>query len=302
MNKFAIETKIIITPADMSYVRNLYMPLVGVESVALFQAFVDYNAFSQNTISYFAFKDLEKLLDIKSIDLHKSRMKLEAVGLIRTFEKADGVNAIIRINKPLSVSEFKMNKLLFNQSINVIGEEAFERFEYANKQTEYNKDDFSEVSAKYQDLFDINATKKKTVTANTLEFETPSMDTVEDAIKGLPSAQFVYFLTNKKISNSVHSSISHLQNIGLKDGSLNEIINYSFNVNGKVVSNHVLTIGNDFVLKNKVTHKEIKDELFVAFNSKTSQIDEPTVKEQEPTINSGETLEWDELFDSLGEL
>ena len=299
MKKFAIEVNNTISPMDMSVLRNLYTPIIGIEATALYSSFIDYQTFSKNVASYFSFKDLQRSMGIKDIELHRSRTKLEAVGLIRSFEKADGVHMIIRVNKPLSIKDFKSNSLLFNECISVIGEEIFERFEYSIKHVAYNKDDFSEVSAKFQDLFDINAVKpKKQVMSNTLEIADASFDSVEEAIKGLPSTQFVHFLTKKRISNSLHSSISHLQNIGLKESSLNEIINYSFNVNGKIVSNHVLTIGSDLVSKNKTTHPEVKEELFVALNSRGSSIDEV----ETVPVSSGETLEWDELFDSLGEL
>ena len=288
MKKFAIEVNKTISPMDMPVLRNLYTPIIGVEATALYSSFIDYHSFSKNVASYFSFKDLQKSMGMKEIDLHRSRMKLEAVGLIRTFEKADGIHMIIRVNKPLSIVDFKSNSLLFNECISVIGEEIFERFEYSIKHVAYNKDDFSEVSAKFQDLFDINATKaKKPSITNTLEIADVSFDSIDDAIKGLPSSQFVNFLTKKRISNSLHSTISHLQNIGLKENSLNEIINYSFNVNGKVVSNHVLTIGSDLVSKDKTTHSEIKEELFVALNSKGSGIEEAEVAPA-PT---GEVLE-----------
>ena len=299
MKKFAIEVNNTISPIDMSVLRNLYTPVIGIEATSLYASFIDYQTFSKSVASYFSFKDLQRSMGMKEIDLHRSRTKLEAVGLIRTFEKADGVHMIIRVNKPLSIQDFKSNSLLFNECISVIGEEIFERFEYSIKHVSYNKDDFSEVSAKFQDLFDINASKpKKQIISNTLEIADASFDSVEDAIKGLPASQFVHFLTKKRVSNSLHSTISHLQNLGLKENSLNEIINYSFNVNGKVVSNHVLTIGSDLVSKNKTTHIEVKEELFVALNSKSSNIEEA---EAAPKA-TGETLEWDELFDSLGDL
>ncbi len=296
MKKFVVEFNNDISNQDIKNLRNLYTPIIGIESVALYTAFVDQQSFSKKVASYLPFKEIEKLLKIDALAIEKARMNLEAVGLIRTYEKADNVNFIIAVNSPLKIEQFKQNKLLFNKYMAVVGIEQFERFEYLENNKKYSKDEFKEVSAKFQDLFELGKTSDKKSINNTLEFSNISVQTIEEAIVGLPSAQFVNFLTDKKVSNSLYSNISHLQNVGLQENAINEIVNYSFKVNGKIVANHVFVIGNDLVAKGITSHKEIKAELIEAFGSKTSL----DADKQETVVNNGESLEWDELFDSLG--
>ncbi len=297
MKKFAVELNISISEKDTRNLRNLYTPIIGTEASALYLAFLDYQKFSKNVASYIPFKELEKLLREDSLSLQKSRTKLEAVGLIRTFEKADNVNFLIAMNAPLNVTQFRKNTLLFNLFIDQVDESTFERFEYLERNSKFNKDDFSEVSAKFQDIFDINTKPKSNKIENTLELSNVAKQTVEESIKGMTPVQFVLLITEKKITNAVYSTVSHLQNLGMKQSSINEIINYSFKVNGKVVSNHISVIGNDMVVKEKTTHNEVKAELFAALNSKTTI--EAKEEEKKPA-SKGELLEWDELFDSIG--
>ncbi|WKX02699.1 hypothetical protein [Candidatus Mycoplasma mahonii] len=296
--KFSTELKTNMDDNNLIILRNLYSPVIGIHAVSLYQLLIDYNNFSQNGISFFSFKDIQNTLGINEVEVVQARRKLEAVGLIRTYEKADNKHQIITINSPISVANFKKNKLLFNNCIKVIGDESFERVQYLMKNRILNKEEFYEVSVKFQDLFEIDDIEKKKQLI-TDEMISPTIESVSDAIIGLPPSQFAYFLTKRKSPHSLVANILHMQNIGLSESSINEIINYSFNVNGKIVANHILVIANDLFKKDKITHQEIKDELLAAIHSKiTANSDE----DKQITESSGEILEWDDLFDSLGEL
>ncbi len=298
LKKFVTEIKTKLTENDLLISRNIYQPIVGIGPISLYQLLIDYHKmFKQSSVFHF-FNDIAKTLGLSMNELEQYRMKLEAVGLIRTFERADNIHGIIVVNPPLCLEKFRKNSLLFKQAVKKVGEEIIERITFATNEPSFNKDDYKEVSVKYQDLFDITVEKQQT----TLEIELPDYTNKDEAINALSHAQFAKYITSTRVSPTLLAIFQDLQKIGFSSKSLNLISDYSFAINGKIVANHVKTIADDLFSKSITGAAEVELELKNALKSKNS-IETGT---KQMTMSATETTEdagnWDDIFNSLGDL
>lgn len=302
---FITEKKQEILHDDFVSLRSLYTPVIGKEAVFLYTLLNDYHFINKRSMDYIPFADLAKTMGMTETALLVERKKLEAVGLIRTFEKADNEHFIIRLNKPLSPVMFRKNSLLYKEAVKKVGDLIIERVEFAIKEREYKKDEFKEVTTKFQDIFSL---QPKIDQSNTLEMALPANQTKEDAINGLTFAQFIFFITGKKISPSQLSVISAIQNLGLSDKSINIIVDYSFNKNGRVVSNHIKAIAEDLIQKGITSSATIFKELnFIKEAVKQEQQDIIAKQNKLDGVEDSKahertTEEWEDLFNALGGL
>lgn len=297
-HQFTTELKSHLTDKDFLSLRTLYTPVIGKDAVMLYSLLFDYYNLSKDSNTFYEFNDLAITLGMTEDQLIIERKKLEAVGLIRTFEKADNVHNIIRINQPLAPAQFRNNSLLFKSAIAKIGELMFERIEFSTKTKELSKDDYSEVTTKYQDMFEIVETRVAEI-SNTLEMALPTVKSKEEAINGLTSTQFVFFLTGAKVSPSQLSNFQQIQNAGLSSKSLNLIIDYSFEINNKIVTNHIRKIAEDLLTKDLKDASSIEKELLAAKGSRQASF--VSTKAVEPKLEeTADIASWDDLFKSLG--
>lgn len=294
--QFMTELKANIGEMDFLTLRTLYTPVIGKDAVMLYSLLFDYYNLSKNNGSFYSFNDLAITLELSEEALIMERKKLEAVGLIRTFEKADNIHFIIRINQPLSPAQFRGNALLYKSAVAKLGELMFERIEFSTKVKELSKDDFAEVSVKYQDMFSMELPAVKSM-ESTMEMALPSIKSKEEAISGLTSAQFVYFLTGNKVSPSQLTTLQQIQNFGFSSKSINLIVDYSFEINDTIVSAHIRTIAKDLLSKDIKDAQSVQNELEAAKASRKSTIKAEKVAELESAqINEN----WEDLFKNLG--
>lgn len=294
--KFTVEKSIDIINNDLKTLRNLYMPIIGPISVSLYELLLDYSELNNQIITYFPMKDVESTLGVSSDEVNIARKKLEAVGLVRTYEKADNYHFIFTINKPLSPSQLRSNSILFNMITKKISVETFERFEYSSRTTKYEKSEFKETTLKFQDIFAFENHVPEIQTTHELPSKTP--DSIEDAIAGLNPPQFVAYLTNKRVQRSMISMLNDLTNSAFSSRTINLIIKYSYDVNGKVVKNHVRTIALDLLNKDAITYTMVKEELTTAMEYKSSVF----VEEKQKEAKQKGQININEIYGQIGDL
>ena len=295
-SKFFVELKEEINLKDFSNLRLLYSPIIGHRAIMLFQIFFDYFNLNRYNNSFYQLSEISKIMNLKIVEIEKERIKLEAVGLLRTFEKADNISFLFRLNKPLSPESFRKNSFLFRHILSKIGELIFERIEFSQKTKKINKDEFRETTIKYQDLFDLQ--KEHEEISNTLEIVLPTDKSKKEAIASLTFSQYVYYLTSARISPSQLHIFQSLLNQGFSSRSLNLIIDYSFIRNNRIVANHVKKIAEDLLSKEIKDSHSVELELKMALANRTNKIKETPIFKEE---NKDEDIEnWSDLFNSLG--
>ena len=292
--KFTVEKNHEIVDNHLKILRNLYTPIIGPNSTCLYELFLDYSTLNNAMISYFPIKELISILGISSEEFKLARKKLEAVGLIRTYEKADNYHFIFSMNKPLFPSELKKNRFLFNMITKKISLENFERFEYLMKTTKYDKSEFQETTLKFQDIFSIDNIPNKI--NSTLELPIKKPESISDAIIALTPPQFVLFLTNKRVQKSMVEMLNNLLNSAFSTRTINLIIKYSYDVNGKVVKNHVKTIALDLLNKDLVTYAMVNEELEIALENKAQKY----INNKE--VPSKSQIDINDIYKQIGDL
>ncbi len=294
--RFITELKNTLTHEDNIIIRNLYTPIIGVNSTTLYSILNDYNYINKKTPTYNDFDDIAKTMNIDFEELIESKNKLEAVGLLRTFERNDSTSFLFLINPPLMPADFKKNKMLTKNCMDQVGEIIFNRFFFAVKHQEIIKNDFKEVTIKYQDLFNLFEPN----TQNTLEIPLIKYRNRDEAIKGLTSSQFVKFLTSDIVTPSQLNLIQRLQSSGLDSWSINEIIAYTFESNGKFVSNHIEKIANDMISKGITSPHKIAKELEAARKHQSKNHYDVEEIHQKNSPEDHTELSWNDIFETLG--
>jgi len=290
-----IEQKNEVTSEDLIMLRSMYEPIVGIKATSLYMSLLDMLFFSKGVLE--ANYDINYLLNKLSTnhtELLKTRKSLEAVGLLRTFLRADERAIIFTIIKPLTPMQFLKNPFLSNKLKTKMSEIDIERVVFSlSGGRKISKDEYREETVKYQDIFSIDAKNQ----ATTLEIEVPKTMNTDQAMRSLTSAQFYKFLTGKRINESKVSLFSSLNLLGFSSPSINAIVSYTYEKNGKVVNRYVETIATDLRKKGIKGFSEVLSELEDAKDSVKSQkkheLNEDEVKEVKTT--------WEETFSKLGD-
>jgi len=291
-----IELKNQVTNEDFIVLRSMYQPIVGIKATSLYMSLVDLAILSKGSIvSNYDIGCLIRTLGTIETELISARKSLEAVGLLRTFVRADDKAIIFTINKPLSPTSFLKNSFLTSQLKTKVSEIDIERVVFGlDGGRKLSKDEYREETVKFQDIFTAEVKDQ----ATTLEISVPKTMNKDQAIKSLTSAQFYKFLTGKRVNESKNFLFSSLNLLGFSSASINAIISYSYDKNGKVVNKYVETIAHDLRRRGIKGFEDVISELQDAKDSvkriKKHKADYEEIEKIETT--------WEETFSKLGDL
>jgi len=290
-----IELKSEVTSEDLIVIRSMYQPIAGIKSTSLYMSLLDMAKLSKGTInSNYDVSYLIRTLCTNETELLSARKALEALGLLRTFVRADDKAIIFTINKPLSPTNFLKNSFLTSQLKSRISEIDIERVVFGlGGGRKLSKDEYREETVKYQDIFSDEIKSQ----ATTLEISVPKTINRDKAIISLTTAQFYKFLTGKRINGSKLFLFSSLNQSGFSSASINAIVAYAYDKNAKVVNKYVETIAEDLRRKGIKDFNEILSELKDAKDS-VKRINKHKVDYEE--IKQIDTT-WEETFSKLGD-
>ncbi|MCO7134579.1 DnaD domain protein [Ligilactobacillus salivarius] len=142
---------------DIEIVQVLYQPIIGIVAVALYS----YLRFEIDPKLILSERKLNKNiidgLGISIPELYDARLKLEATGLIKTFEGEDklGKYHIYELQKPLNEVKFFTDDLLSTALLEMVGNEKFKKLSLWNK-FDNNYHDKKEVTKQFFDVFNLN--------------------------------------------------------------------------------------------------------------------------------------------------
>ena len=290
---------------ELNFVRQFYLPIIGPNSTILYEYL---SSLDQSDSAYkpgVNIDELSKLISMSMDDLILAKKNLEAVGLIRTFAKNDNKSGLITILKPLTLDKFISNDVLKSNLLKKIGEIMFEKLVLEHKPRPISKNEYIEISAKYFDMFDYSFEKEKEYETNDLKL--PAFENHLDAIKSLTPNQYIQFLDKGAMTFGQKEYINFSRNIGLCDQSINTILNYSFECNGRIVVNFVKKITNDLYERNLITLKEITDSLNDSISARksrntTKELDWGHFEVQDSSLNEIKEVSLNDLLEDLEEL
>lgn len=262
---FIVETKEKISEDDYFKLRTLYAPVIGKSAIFIYETLMDFYKIKAKNKLYSNMTDLVSLLLMSQPQIFEELKKLEAVGLLRTFIDSSENTSIFSLLRPLDVIRFRKNSFLFNQFKKRVGTDFFEKITNTLEEPQVVKDELMEVTAKFQDVFDIDMMlqeNKEHVIENTLEIPLGIQMTREKAFATLTPAQYINYLTKEKVTSTQLNALNTVSAFGFDNKATNTLIDYSHERNdGKIISNYILKIARDLFKRGITIDYQIKKEL-----------------------------------------
>ncbi len=158
LDKFKINNKCQLNSEDISSLTLLYLPLIGIDSFALYCALTSLEVNEE----YF----IKKLINITNIhtlkELTNTLEKLEAIGLVQTYHHKDK-GYIFNVSNPLKEKEFLKEESLICLLETQIGKTEVE--ELKNKYKDKTKG-YKEVTKRFDEVFTVTTKLKSNVINN----------------------------------------------------------------------------------------------------------------------------------------
>jgi replication initiation and membrane attachment protein len=156
IDRYIVTSNGLLHEYDRKVLTFLYQPLIGSACLSLYMtlwAELEENRLWSESSTHHL---LMNLLSVNLKDVYEARLKLEGIGLLKTYAKTDdsGRSFIYELHPPLSPEQFFLDGMLNIYLYRKIGKNHFSRlkrfFSIPKKPLE---DDYSEVTRAFQDVF-----------------------------------------------------------------------------------------------------------------------------------------------------
>ncbi|MBC1974904.1 replication initiation and membrane attachment family protein [Listeria booriae] len=156
VDSYQVKASGILSPNDRKILAFLYQPLMGAECLALYDTLtteVEENRLWSESHSH---TQLLNLLGISLSNLFQARLKLEGLGLLRSFVRTTGESRhyIYEIAAPLSPEQFFSDGLLNIYLYSKIGNAQYQRLRRFFSDEPREEIGFDEVTRSFQDVFE----------------------------------------------------------------------------------------------------------------------------------------------------
>lgn len=248
-NKYCIEKDISFNP-NYGYLSNIYLPLIGTNSLSLYMFLLNDLSLNKSFQTNF---DLDRLLSSISIsfdEFMKCRKILEAFGLLKTFFKKDEIKRknifIFNLLEPSSFDNFISNVKFKKSLLNKIGKERYQELEffYSKKEIKENEiiDDYSEIFTNYdsdnQFYFDFEKliTNLSKLVKGNVSLKKETMFLIEHYFRN-------YNLSTSEIESSIFNSIDYSNNeFSIIDEVLETELSFKSSEKNKINSFNIIEI------------------------------------------------------------
>lgn len=235
---YKVVNKSLLNEENKLVLNLLYMPLIGNTAMGLYLTL--YNEIKTNTyVSYeFTHHHLMSCMNLSLREIKEARIKLEGIGLLKTYYKEGSINEIIyELYSPITSYEF-FNHPIFNVTLyNYLGKEEYTRIKSYFRMPNINLDGFIDITSAFDMTF-----KSKGV--NNIKFEEYELIKKEvgrlkyeneydfdTLIDGLPKNLFSNKAFNKSVKELIRD-LSFLYNIDIFD--MQSILKSSVNEKGLI--------------------------------------------------------------------
>lgn len=222
VDSYQVKASGILTGADRKIITMLYQPLMGAECLALYQTLfteVEENRLWSEAHSHV---QLLNMLDISLKALFEARLKLEGLGLLKSYVKTENDQRfyVYEILPPLSPEKFFSDGLLNIYLYSKIGNAQFQRLRRFFADEAFETDTYSEITRSFQDVFEpfkggasaaepvFNQVLVDKVAAKEIEFDDASFD-----FHLFLSLLSPGMITREKITKEVRQTILKLHGI-----------------------------------------------------------------------------------------
>ncbi len=139
---------------DRKILISLYEPLIGALAINLYNTLWTYLDHLELMSTEYTHNTLLNTMMISLNEMLDARLKLEAIGLLKTYVKKGNVNSFIyELYSPMSAKEFLNNPILNTALYNALGSIEYDkRVEYFKLPT-INLKNYEDITAKFSDIF-----------------------------------------------------------------------------------------------------------------------------------------------------
>ena len=184
-DSYIVVNKSIITEQDKKILVDLYQPIIGNKAVSLYLTLL--NDLDKNSVitEEFTHHHLLSVMQTSLEDISKTRERLEAVGLLKTYLKKGPVNNYVYVlYSPISANEFLNHPILNIVLYNNIGKMEYKKIVESYKLPRVVLKDYEDISSSFEEVFTsipvnslfnnddiISKNKGEIIFKNTIDFE-----------------------------------------------------------------------------------------------------------------------------------
>ncbi len=227
---FVTISKADLSDHNRSILTILYQPIIGSIAISLYFTLWSYiDEVSSISLSHHT---LMNNMHLSLDQIKDARIKLEAMGLIKTYLKNESINSYVYLlYPPLEAYKFLNNPILNTTLYNNVGRREYERIIKHFKEPNINLKGYYDVSSKFNDVFEsrvddnIITTQIKENTPNDIMFK-PNID-LNNVLSFIPSD----ILDSKSLIPSIKELIYKIAFIyNYSDEQISEIIRNSVDI------------------------------------------------------------------------
>ncbi|KAA1039916.1 replication initiation and membrane attachment family protein [Macrococcus equipercicus] len=152
-DSFIVHTNYVQSPLSEDVLKRLYIPLIGLESIAVYQylsQFINGRQVSEPETHYLILNELKMNLS----HFEQLRERLEAIGLLKTFLKTGEAQCFVyKLISPVMPAQFFNDPMLSVFLFQVVGKERFHQLKKHFCTDTIDLTDYRDVSKNYMDVF-----------------------------------------------------------------------------------------------------------------------------------------------------
>ena len=151
---FIVVNKTSLSDKDRNLLILLYQPIIGSQAISLYYTLWSYLDKLELMSSEWTHHHILRDMMISNAELIESKVKLEAIGLIKTYVKSGNINNYVyELYSPISASEFLNNPLLNIALVNAVGKLEYERIVNYFRIPKINLKEYEDITSKFSDVF-----------------------------------------------------------------------------------------------------------------------------------------------------
>jgi len=151
---FIVVNKTTLNDNDRNLLMLLYQPIVGSSTISLYYTLWSYLDKMELISNEWTHHHILRDMMISNSEFIDAKVKLEAIGLIKTYYKSGNVNNYVyELYSPISASEFINNPLLNMAIANAVGKLEYERIINYFRIPKVNLKEYEDITSKFSDVF-----------------------------------------------------------------------------------------------------------------------------------------------------
>ena len=151
---FIVVNKTTLNDNDRNLLMLLYQPIVGSSAISLYYTLWSYLDKMELISNEWTHHHILRDMMISNSEFIDAKVKLEAIGLIKTYFKSGNVNNYVyELYSPISASEFINNPLLNMAIANAVGKLEYERIINYFRIPKVNLKEYEDITCKFSDVF-----------------------------------------------------------------------------------------------------------------------------------------------------